>query len=477
MAMMTTASPPTTLFDKIWNSRAITTTADGDALLYIDRHILHEGSTPLAFSALRASGRPLRRPEAMLGVIDHTIPTRYRNRPPESPQARAMMAAFHRDTREYGIKMFGEHDREQGIVHVVGPEQGFSLPGTVIVCGDSHTSTNGAFGAFAFGIGTSEVEHVFATRTLWRKKPQNMLIQIDGRLRPGVTAKDVALLVMKTVGTSGGVGHVIEYTGSAVRAMSMEARMTLCNMTIEAGARAGLIAPDDTTFQFLKDRPMAPRGALWELAVAHWRGLRTDPGARFDRMVTLDVSDLQPMVTWGTTPQDAVPINSVVPDPAVEADPSRRAAMERALAYMDLQAGARLADTPVDYVFIGSCTNSRISDLRAAAEVFRGRKVAEGVTAIVVPGSGLVKWEAEQEGLDQIFKTAGVEWREPGCSMCLAMNDDVLSPGQRCASTSNRNFEGRQGRGSRTHLVSPAVAAATAIAGRLASPEMLTPQS
>lgn len=472
---MTASSTATTLFDKIWDSRIVAQKPDGECLIYVDRHILHEAATPLAFSALRESRRSLRRPDAMLGVIDHTIPTRHRDRPPADPQARAMMAAFHRDTSDFGVLMFGEDDARQGIVHVVGPEQGFSLPGTVLVCGDSHTSTNGAFGAFAFGIGTSEVEHVFATRTLWRRKPLNMQIRIDGVLPAAVTGKDIALAVIQHIGTAGGVGHVIEFAGAAVRNLSMEARMTLCNMAIEAGARAGLIAPDETTFEFLRGRPMAPKGPLWEQALAHWRTLHSDEGAAFDKSVQIDAAGLRPMVTWGTTPQDAAPVDSRVPDPAAEADGPRRAAMERALAYMGLRPGMPLAEISVDHVFIGSCTNSRIEDLRAAAAVLRGRKVATGVRAIVVPGSGLVKRQAEKEGLDQVFLGAGFEWREPGCSMCLAMNDDGLAPGQRCASTSNRNFEGRQGRDARTHLVSPAVAAATAVVGRLASPQMVEP--
>jgi len=459
---------PTTLFDKIWKSRIVMTTAQGESLLYVDRHILHEGATPLAFAALRVSGRALHRPEAMIGVIDHTIPTIDRDRPPADPQARAMMAAFHRDTRDYGVTMFGESDPRQGIVHVVGPEQGFTLPGTVMVCGDSHTSTHGAFGAFAFGIGTSEVEHVFATRTVWRKKPANMLVRIDGQLPEHVTAKDLALAIIGRVGISGGTGHVIEYAGSAIRALSMQARMTLCNMSIEAGARAGLIAPDDTTFAYLRGLPMAPEGAMWELALAHWRTLRSDPSARFDKTVELDAAELRPMVTWGTTPQDVVPIDGHVPDPAREADPQRRTAMERALEYMGLRGGMAVADIQVDDVFIGSCTNGRIEDLRSAATVLRGRKVAPGVRAIVVPGSGLVKQQAEREGLDTVFLSAGFEWRAPGCSMCLAMNNDVVAPGNRCASTSNRNFEGRQGREARTHLVSPVMAASAAVTGRLA---------
>lgn len=464
---MRQASQASTLFDKIWNSHVVETPAQGESLLYVDKHILHEGATPLAFSALRASGRGLRRPDAMIGVIDHTIPTRHRERPPADPMARAMMAAFHADTQEFGVIMFGESDRRQGIVHVVGPEQGFTLPGTVIVCGDSHTSTNGAFGAFAFGIGTSEVEHVFATRTLWRKKPKNMLVQVNNELPQEVSAKDLALAIIGRTGIAGGTGHVIEYAGPAVRSLSMEGRMTLCNMSIEAGARAGLVAPDEKTLEFLEGKPLAPQGPLWEQAVAYWRTLRSDESAAFDKVLEIDAAELRPMLTWGTTPQDVVSIDGRVPDPALEDDPSRRAGMERSLAYMGLQGGMSVADIAVDYVFIGSCTNGRIEDLRTAASILRGRKVANGVRAIAVPGSGLVKRQAESEGLDLVFRNAGFEWREPGCSMCLAMNDDVLEPGQRCASTSNRNFEGRQGRDARTHLVGPAMAASAAVNGRM----------
>lgn len=461
---------PQTLFEKIWNAHVVTQKGD-EYLLYVDKHILHEGSTPLAFSGLRASGRQLLRPHTMIGVIDHTIPTRMRHLPPADPQARAMMEAFHRDTSDFGVSIFDENDPRQGIVHVVGPEQGYSLPGTLLVCGDSHTSTNGAFGAFAFGIGTSEVEHVFATRTLWRKKPRNMLIRVTGEMPEGTSAKDLALLVINKVGIAGGTGYVIEFAGSTVSGLTMEGRMTLCNMAIEAGARAGLIAPDEMTFGFLRGRPLAPAGGEWDAAVTSWRALRTDDGASYDRIVDIDASSLRPMVTWGTTPQDSVPIDGCVPDPSVELDLSRRASMHRALDYMGLRPGMPVSEIKVNYVFIGSCTNGRLEDLRAAANVVRGHRVSSGVTAIVVPGSGLVKSAAEAEGLDTLFREAGFEWRSPGCSMCLAMNDDVLAPGQRCASTSNRNFEGRQGRDARTHLVSPATAAAAALTGRLAYPD------
>jgi len=460
---------PRTLFDKIWEAHVVTRSGD-DCLLYVDRHILHEGSTPLAFSALRASDRRVRHPETMMGVIDHTIATRDRDLVPPTPQAKAMMDAFHHDTSEFGITIFDEADPRQGIVHVVGPEQGYSVPGSVIVCGDSHTSTNGAFGAFAFGIGTSEVEHVFATRTLWRRKPANMLVRVEGVLAEGVSAKDLALAVIGRIGVAGGTGHVIEFAGSTIRSFSMEGRMTLCNMAIEAGARAGLIAPDERTFNYLRGRPVAPEGPDWDLALAYWRTLPSDEGAPYSRVVELVAHSVRPMVTWGTTPQDSVAIDGVVPDPAQERDPSRRGAMERALDYMGLQPGMAVADIRVDHVFIGSCTNGRLEDLRIAASIVQGRHVAQGVTAIVVPGSGLVKAQAEAEGLADAFREAGFEWRAPGCSLCLAMNGDMIQPGQRCASTSNRNFEGRQGRDARTHLMSPATAAAAALTGRLAYP-------
>lgn len=459
-------SQPSTLFDKIWSSRVVTQVGD-QTLLYVDKTILHEGSTPLAFEAMRNNKRVVQRPEAMLGVIDHTIPTIQRSPMVAAPDAMAMMAAFKRDAAEFKIPIFDEHDPRQGIVHVVGPEQGFTLPGTVIVCGDSHTSTHGAFGAFAFGIGSTEIEHVFATGTLWRNKPRNMLVEIEGEPPSGVTAKDLVLTIIGAIGVGGAVGCVIEFSGSTVRNLSMEGRMTLCNMAIEAGARAGLVAPDDVTYAYLQARPWAPKGELWTQAVAHWRSLASDSGAIYDRTVRLNAPSFQPMVTWGTTPEDVAPATGEVPDPDLELDPTRRAAMSRALAYMGLTPGTPLGEIEINRVFIGSCTNGRIEDLRAAADILRGRKIDPGVRAMVVPGSGLVKRQAEEEGLDAIFQAAGFEWREPGCSMCLAMNGDRLDAGDRCAATSNRNFEGRQGRGGRTHLMSPAMAASSAVTGRL----------
>jgi 3-isopropylmalate/(R)-2-methylmalate dehydratase large subunit len=457
-----------TLFDKIWESHLVDEQDDGTCLLYIDRHLVHEVTSPQAFEGLRQAGRPVRRPEAALAVADHNVPTTDRSAGIADETSRIQVETLSENCAEFGIPLFGMDDLRQGIVHIIGPEQGFTLPGTTIVCGDSHTSTHGAFGALAFGIGTSEVEHVLATQTLVQRRPKNMRIAVDGGLPRGVTAKDVILSIIGHIGTAGATGHVIEYAGAAIRALSMEGRMTVCNMSIEAGARAGLIAPDETTYDYLKGRPMAPKAGAWEQAVADWRTLPSDDGAQFDREVRIDAARLVPHVTWGTSPQDVLPITGRVPDPAAEADEDRRRSMERALAYMDLEPGTPLAEVPVDRVFIGSCTNARIEDLRAAAEVAKGRKVADGVGAMVVPGSGLIKHQAEEEGLDRIFVEAGFEWREPGCSMCLAMNADRLEPGERCASTSNRNFEGRQGRGGRTHLMSPAMAAAAALAGHLA---------
>jgi 3-isopropylmalate/(R)-2-methylmalate dehydratase large subunit len=456
------------LFDKIWADHVVARDADGQCLIHIDRHILHEASTPLAFDGLRRGGRRVQRPEATLGVVDHTIPTIAERRSNLEPKSREMMEAFRGDADEFGIRIFDEHDPQQGIVHVVGPEQGFTLPGTVLVCGDSHTSTHGAFGAYAFGVGSTEIEHVFATGALWRQKPANMLVRVEGALGPDVHAKDVILAIIGLIGVAGGRGHVIEFAGSAIRALSMEGRMTLCNMAIEAGANAGLIAPDETTFAYLEGRPYAPIGDDWAVALRHWRTLASDPAATFDRVVTIDAAGLKPMISWGTTPQDVIPFDGQTPYPADEPDPTRRAAMQRALDYMGLAPGTPIAEVAVDYVFIGSCTNARIEDLRVAAAVLAGRRIAPHVTAIAVPGSGLVKRQAESEGLDHIFRAAGFEWREPGCSMCLAMNGDSIGPGVRCASTSNRNFEGRQGRGGRTHLMSPATAASAAITGRLA---------
>ncbi|MCS6876853.1 MAG: 3-isopropylmalate dehydratase large subunit [Geminicoccaceae bacterium] len=456
-----------TLFEKIWDSHVVTQQPDGTCLLYVDRHRGHPVTSPQAFEGLRAAGRTVRRPDLTLAVPDHNVPTTDRRLGIADPVSRLQVETLERNCREFGITLFGMDDIRQGIVHVIGPEQGFTLPGTVIVCGDSHTSTHGAFGALAFGIGTSEVEHVLATQTLLQKKPKTMRIVVEGELHEGCTAKDVILAIIGTIGTAGGTGHVIEYAGSVIRALSMEGRMTICNMSIEAGARAGLVAPDEKTFAYLRGRPMAPKGAAWEAAVAYWRTLPSDPDAVFDREVVIDAATIEPQVTWGTSPQDVVPISGRVPDPKDAPTPERRAAMERALAYMGLEPGTPMEEIRIDRVFIGSCTNARIEDLRLVAKIVKGKKVAPHVQAIIVPGSGLVKHQAEEEGLDVIFKEAGFEWREAGCSMCLGMNPDRLNPGERCASTSNRNFEGRQGKGGRTHLVSPAMAAAAAITGKL----------
>ncbi|MCS7266919.1 MAG: 3-isopropylmalate dehydratase large subunit [Geminicoccaceae bacterium] len=456
-----------TLFEKIWDSHVVTQQPDGTCLLYVDRHLGHVVTSPQAFEGLRAAGRTVRRPDLTLAVPDHNVPTTDRRLGIADPISRLQVETLERNCREFGITLFGMDDIRQGIVHVIGPEQGFTLPGTVIVCGDSHTSTHGAFGALAFGIGTSEVEHVLATQTLLQKKPKTMRIVVEGELHEGCTAKDVILAIIGKIGTAGGTGHVIEYAGSVIRALSMEGRMTICNMSIEAGARAGLVAPDEKTFAYLRGRPMAPKGAAWEAAVAYWRTLPSDPDAVFDREVVIDAATIEPQVTWGTSPQDVVPISGRVPDPKDAPTPERRAAMERALAYMGLEPGTPMEEIRIDRVFIGSCTNARIEDLRLVAKIVKGKKVAPHVQAIIVPGSGLVKHQAEEEGLDVIFKEAGFEWRDAGCSMCLGMNPDRLNPGERCASTSNRNFEGRQGKGGRTHLVSPAMAAAAAITGKL----------
>ena len=461
-------SEPRTLFDKIWDSHLVDRQDDGTCLLYIDRHLVHEVTSPQAFEGLRVAGRKPRRPEAALAVADHNIPTTNRAAGIADETSRIQVETLIANCAEFSVPYLEIEDMRQGIVHIIGPEQGFTLPGVTLVCGDSHTSTHGALGALAFGIGTSEVEHVLATQTLIQKRPQNMRVMVDGALPTGVTAKDLILSIIGRIGTAGGTGSVIEYAGPAIRDLSMEGRMTVCNMSIEAGARAGLIAPDDTTFDYVKGRPMAPKAGAWELAESYWRTLPSDPGAAYDTEVRMDAGDLAPHVTWGTSPQDVLPITGRVPDPADEADEGRRAAMERALEYMALEAGTALVEIPVDRVFIGSCTNGRIEDLRAAAAVAEGRHVADTVNAMVVPGSGLVKHQAEEEGLDRIFTDAGFEWRDPGCSMCLAMNADRLEPGERCASTSNRNFEGRQGRGGRTHLVSPAMAVAAAVTGHLA---------
>jgi 3-isopropylmalate/(R)-2-methylmalate dehydratase large subunit len=461
-------SKPRTLFDKIWDGHVVDKQDEETFLIYIDRHLVHEVTSPQAFEGLRASGRKVRRPEATLAVADHNIPTTDRSQGIADPESRQQVEVLERNVGEFGVPYFPVDDVRQGIVHIIGPEQGMTQPGMTIVCGDSHTATHGAFGALAFGIGTSEVEHVLATQTLIQRPAKNMLIRVDGDLPLGITAKDIVLAIIGKIGTAGGTGHVIEYAGSAIRGLSMEGRMTVCNMSIEAGARAGLIAPDETTFEYLKGRPMAPKGAAWEQAIAYWKTLPSDRGAQYDKEIILDVASIVPQVTWGTSPEDVLPITGSVPDPRRIADEQRRQSMERSLAYMGLTPGTRLTDIPVQRVFIGSCTNGRIEDMRAAARVAKGRKVAQGVAAMVVPGSGLVKHQAEEEGLDRIFLDAGFEWREAGCSMCLAMNADKLEAGERCASTSNRNFEGRQGKGGRTHLMSPAMAAAAAVTGRLA---------
>ena len=458
---------PRTLFDKIWDSHVVDRQPDGTCLLYIDRHLVHEVTSPQAFEGLRVSGRRVRRTDATIAVADHNVPTTDRSRGIEEPESRLQVETLERNVREFGVPYFGMSDIRQGIVHIIGPEQGMTQPGMTIVCGDSHTATHGAFGALAFGIGTSEVEHVLATQTLIQKPAKNMLVRIEGGLPFGVTPKDLILAVIGKIGTAGGTGHVIEYAGSAIRGLSMEGRMTVCNMTIEGGARAGLVAPDETTFEYLRGKPYAPKAGAWEQAVKFWRTLPSDAGAHYDKVVELPAASVAPQVTWGTSPEDVLPITGVVPNPQDIADEGKRQSMLRSLQYMGLTPGTPLAAVPVQRVFIGSCTNGRIEDLRAAAAVAKGRKVAEGVNALVVPGSGLVKHQAEEEGLDRIFLEAGFEWREPGCSMCLAMNADKLEPGERCASTSNRNFEGRQGRGGRTHLVSPAMAAAAAVTGRL----------
>ncbi len=459
---------PQTLFDKIWQAHLVEEQDDGTCLIYIDRHLVHEVTSPQAFEGLRAAGRRVRRPEATLAVVDHNVPTDPdRAKGIKDETARIQVEALERNAREFGVQLYDVNDIRQGIVHIIGPEQGFTLPGTTIVCGDSHTSTHGAFGALAFGIGTSEVEHVLATQTLLQKRPKNMRITVDGELGFGVTAKDVILAIIGKIGTAGGTGHVIEYAGSVIRGLSMEGRMTVCNMSIEAGARAGLIAPDEVTFEYIKGRPMTPKAGAFEQAVAAWRLLPSDEGARYDKEVTLRAEDIEPQVTWGTSPQDVIGISGAVPDPTKVEDAGRRAAMERSLAYMGLEPGTPMREVKVDRVFLGSCTNGRIEDLRAAAKVIEGKHIAPTVRAMVVPGSGLVKHQAEAEGLDRIFKEAGFEWREAGCSMCLGMNPDQLAPEERCASTSNRNFEGRQGRLGRTHLVSPAMAVAAAITGHL----------
>ena len=462
--------PGKTLYDKIWD-RHLVADQDGESIFYIDLHLIHEVTTPQAFAGLRAAKRPVRRPDRTLAVADHNVPTEGQALGVDAvvdEEARLQLQTLVRNVKDFGIEFFPMGDIRNGIVHVVGPEQGRTQPGMTIVCGDSHTSTHGAFGALAQGIGTSEVEHVLATQTLRQKKSKNLRVTIDGEPIPGVGAKDFALAVIREIGTAGGTGYVIEYAGSAIRALSMEGRMTLCNLTIEAGARAGLVAPDETTFDYLRGRPATPKGAAWEMALPYWMSFFSDPDADFDREITIDAGQIAPLVTWGTSPEDVVAITDKVPDPASFDTPGKRASAERALEYMGLSAGQPITEAKVDVVFIGSCTNSRIEDLRAAAKIVEGRKVANHVRAMVVPGSGLVRAQAEEEGLDDIFLAAGFEWREPGCSMCLAMNPDKVPPGQRCASTSNRNFEGRQGRAGRTHLMSPVMAAAAAVAGHIA---------
>ena len=455
-----------TLYDRLWDAHVVRTDADGTALLYIDRHLVHEVTSPQAFEGLRLAGRRPWRVDANLATPDHNVPTTERSGGITDPVSRLQVETLDDNCREYGITEFAMNDPRQGIVHIIGPEQGATLPGMTVVCGDSHTSTHGAFGALAFGIGTSEVEHVLATQTLVQSKAKSLLVSVDGRLADGVTAKDVILAIIGEIGTAGGTGYAIEFGGEAIAQLSMEGRMTVCNMAIEAGARAGFVAVDDKTIDYVKDRPFAPKGEVWEQAVAAWRELKSDPDAKFDKVVHLDAAAIAPQVTWGTSPEMVAPVDGKVPDPAAETDPIKQEGYQRALEYMDLTAGTPISEITLDKVFIGSCTNARIEDLRAAAAVAKGRKVAANIKlAMVVPGSGLVKAQAEQEGLDEIFRAAGFEWREPGCSMCLAMNADRLEPGERCASTSNRNFEGRQGQGGRTHLVSPARAAAAAIAG------------
>jgi 3-isopropylmalate/(R)-2-methylmalate dehydratase large subunit len=457
--------PPQLLFEKLWNSHVVRQEPGEPALLYIDLHLVHEITTAQAFEGLRLSGRKVRRPDLTLATLDHNVPTWDRSLPVTDEIAKKQIETLVQNCKDFGIKLEGMTSLDQGIVHVIGPEQGFTLPGMTVVCGDSHTATHGALGALAFGIGTSEVEHVLATQTLPQGYPQTMEVRVDGKLPPGIMPKDVILGIIGQIGVAGGVGHVIEYTGEVFRAMSVEGRMTVCNMSIEAGARAGMVAPDDTTYAYCEGRKYAPQGAEWERALDYWRTLPSDPGAKYDRVVTLRGGDLVPFVTWGTNPGMVLPVTGSVPNPADLASEDDRRAAERALIYMDLRPGTALQDIHVDRVFIGSCTNSRVEDLRIAAQVARGKKVDPNVYAMVVPGSVKVKREAEAEGLDKIFREAGFDWREPGCSMCLGMNPDVLQPGQRCASTSNRNFEGRQGKGGRTHLVSPAMAAAAAVAG------------
>ena len=464
-----------TLYDKLWDAHVVNQDEGGTSLLYVDRHLLHEVTSPQAFEGLSQARRKLWRVNANLAVVDHNVPTTDRSHGIEDPISRLQVETLDRNAHDFGVTYFDINDRRQGIVHVIGPEQGATLPGMTVVCGDSHTSTHGAFACLAFGIGTSEVEHALATQTIVAKKQKNMLVEVDGALPRGVTSKDLVLAIIGRIGTAGGTGHAIEFAGSTIRSLSMEARMTVCNMAIEAGARSGMVAVDDITIEYLKGRPMAPKGAMWEPAVAYWRTLKSDPGAKFDSVIRIDARELKPYVSWGTSPEMVATIEDRVPDPDKEKDAVRREGMERALAYMALQPGTPIEKIAVDKVFIGSCTNSRIEDLRQAAAVVKGRRKADSVkVAMVVPGSGLVKIQAEAEGLDKIFLAAGFEWRDPGCSMCLAMNADRLEPGERCASTSNRNFEGRQGAGGRTHLVSPAMAAAAGVFGHFVDVRRLT---
>ena len=456
-----------TLYDKIWDDHLVHTQDDGTSLLYVDRHLVHEVTSPQAFEGLRNSNRKVRQPNLTLAVADHNVPTSDRSKGISDEESKLQVETLEKNCDEFGIKLFGMNDKRQGIVHIIGPEQGFTQPGSIIVCGDSHTATHGAFGSLAFGIGTSEVEHVLATQTLVQKKSKNFRIKVDGKLSIGVTSKDVILQIIGKIGTAGGTGYVIEYAGSLISSLSVEQRMTICNMTIEGGARAGLIEPDEKIFNYLNGRPMSPKKENWDKALDYWSKLKSDGDANFDKEVTLDGKDIMPMVTWGTSPQDVISIDGKIPNPENEADEDRKNSIERSLKYMGLKPGTAIKDVKIDKVFIGSCTNGRIEDLRDAAKIVKNKKVAQHVYAMVVPGSGLVKQQAEQEGLDKVFKDSGFDWREPGCSMCLAMNADKLKPEERCASTSNRNFEGRQGRGGRTHLVSPGMAAAAAISGSL----------
>ena len=456
-----------TLYDKIWDEHLVHEQDDGTSLLYVDRHLVHEVTSPQAFEGLRNSNRQVRQPNLTLAVADHNVPTSDRSKGIADVESKLQVETLEKNCKEFGIKLFGMNDKRQGIVHIIGPEQGFTQPGSIIVCGDSHTATHGAFGSLAFGIGTSEVEHVLATQTLVQKKSKNFRIKVDGELSNGVTSKDVILQIIGKIGTAGGTGYVIEYAGSLISSLSVEQRMTICNMTIEGGARAGLIEPDQKIFDYLKDRPMSPKKDNWNKALDYWSKLKSDNGAKFDKEITLEGKDIMPMVTWGTSPQDVISIDEKIPNPESETDEDRKNSIERSLKYMGLKPGTAIKDVKIDKVFIGSCTNGRIEDLRDAAKIIRNKKVAQHVYAMVVPGSGLVKQQAEQEGLDKVFKESGFDWREPGCSMCLAMNSDKLKPEERCASTSNRNFEGRQGRGGRTHLVSPGMAAAAAISGSL----------